>query len=60
MKILRLPLIYFLLVAGSVVFVWPFLWMAATSAKLDRELFSESLTVLAGTAYSPPAIALPG
>ena len=45
MKILRLPLIYFLLVAGSVVFVWPFLWMAATSAKLDRELFSESLTV---------------
>jgi len=45
MKILRLLLIYFLLVAGSVVFVWPFLWMAATSAKLDRELFSESLTV---------------
>ena len=45
MKILRRLLIYFLLVAGSVVFVWPFLWMAATSAKLDRELFSESLTV---------------
>ena len=39
MKILRTLLIYFLLVAGSLVFIWPFLWMAATSAKLDRELF---------------------
>ncbi len=45
MKTLRTLLIYFLLIAGSLVFVWPFLWMAATSAKLDRELFSESLTL---------------
>ncbi len=45
MKTLRTAIIYALLVMGSLVFVWPFLWMAATSAKLDRELFSESLTV---------------
>ena len=45
MKIGRQLLIYFLLIAGSLVFVWPFLWMAATSAKLDRELFSETLTL---------------
>ena len=45
MRIARHLLIYLLLVAGSLVFVWPFLWMAATSAKLDRELFSETLTL---------------
>ncbi|MEO6971776.1 MAG: ABC transporter permease subunit [Chthoniobacterales bacterium] len=45
MKAFRAALIYFLLIAGSIVFVWPFLWMAATSAKLDRELFSETLTL---------------
>ena len=45
MKTLRTLLIYVLLAGGSLVFVWPFLWMAATSAKLDRELFSESLTI---------------
>ena len=39
-------LIYGLLVIGSVVFVWPFLWMAATSAKLDRELFGETRRLL--------------
>ena len=31
--------IYFLLSLGTIVFAWPFLWMAATTAKLDRELF---------------------
>ena len=46
MKILRTLLIYGLLVVGSLVFIWPFLWMAATSAKLDRELFGESLRLL--------------
>jgi ABC-type glycerol-3-phosphate transport system permease component len=46
MKTFRTLLIYVLLIAGSIVFVWPFLWMAATSAKLDRELFSETLTLL--------------
>ncbi len=43
---LRPLLIYGLLIVGSLVFVWPFLWMAATSAKLDRELFGESLRLL--------------
>ncbi len=46
MKTLRALLIYFLLIAGSIVFVWPFLWMAATSAKLDRELFGENRRLL--------------
>ncbi len=32
--------IYFLLSLGTIVFAWPFLWMAATTAKLDRELFA--------------------
>ncbi len=32
--------IYAALLIGSVIFAWPFLWMAATSAKLDREMFS--------------------
>jgi len=45
MKTLRSFLIYGLLLAGSLIFAWPFLWMAATSAKLDRELFSETLTL---------------
>lgn len=31
-------IVYFLLVAGAVVFSFPFLWMAATSVKVDREL----------------------
>lgn len=39
----RILLIYVLLIGGSLVFVWPFLWLAATSAKLDRELFAETL-----------------
>ena len=46
MKTLRALLIYGLLIAGSLVFVWPFLWMAATSAKLDRELFGEARRLL--------------
>jgi ABC-type glycerol-3-phosphate transport system permease component len=43
MKSLRTLLIYLLLIGGSLVFVWPFLWMIATSAKLDRELFSDTM-----------------
>ncbi|HEY3661617.1 MAG TPA: ABC transporter permease subunit [Chthoniobacterales bacterium] len=46
MKTLRTLVIYLLLIGGSLVFVWPFLWMAATSAKLDRELFSETIHFL--------------
>ncbi len=40
MKI-RTAAIYCLLLAGAVVFAWPFIWMAFTSAKLERELFSD-------------------
>ena len=46
MKAFRTLLIYALLIIGSLVFIWPFLWMAATSAKLDRELFGETLRLL--------------
>ncbi len=43
LKIARQLLIYLLLIGGSLVFIWPFLWMAATSAKLDRELFGDTM-----------------
>ncbi len=33
--------IYFLLLVGAAVFTWPFIWMMMTSAKLERELFSD-------------------
>jgi len=36
-------LVYALLVAGSMVFSLPFLWMATTSTKVDRELFGPGL-----------------
>lgn len=35
--------IYALLLIGSAIFVWPFLWMATTSVKLDREMFGETI-----------------
>src|SRR5438094_6678371 len=38
----RAVFIYAVLIAGSVIFMWPFLWMAATSVKLDREMFSDT------------------
>src|ERR1700731_4643192 len=38
---IRRVLIYAALLAGALVFSWPFIWMAFTSAKLERELFSE-------------------
>ncbi len=37
---MRRIFIYGLLLLGTIVFAWPFLWMAATTAKLDRELFA--------------------
>lgn len=43
---MRRVLIYLALLAGSLVFAWPFLWMAATSAKLDREMFGGSNALL--------------
>ncbi len=39
----RTSWIYALLVVGSLVFVWPFLWMATTSIKVDREMFGERI-----------------
>lgn len=38
--------IYGLLIAGSAVFMYPFIWMASASVKLDRELFSEDAGIL--------------
>lgn len=35
-------IVYTLLILGSVVFVWPFLWMTMTSIKSDREMFGET------------------
>jgi len=38
---LRNILIYAALLAGALIFAWPFLWMATTSIRLERELYSE-------------------
>ncbi|MEY2539778.1 MAG: multiple sugar transport system permease protein [Verrucomicrobiota bacterium] len=38
---MRRALIYAALALGSIIFTWPFIWMAATSAKLERELFRQ-------------------
>lgn len=35
--------IYALLLVGALVFSWPFLWMATTSVKVDREMFGEKI-----------------
>ena len=45
-KLSRSAAIYAALILGSIVFVWPFFWMAATSAKLDRELFGANNSLL--------------
>ena len=42
-KFLRNFCIYALLLGGSIIFVWPFLWMAMTSVKVDREMFAEKI-----------------
>lgn len=39
----RTSWIYVLLIIGAMVFVWPFLWMATTSIKIDREMFGEKI-----------------
>jgi multiple sugar transport system permease protein len=41
----RVLLIYGLLIGGSIVFVMPFLWMIGTSFKVDREMFSEKISI---------------
>lgn len=40
----RIP-VYALLVTGAAAFSVPFLWMAATSVKVDRELFTKELQI---------------
>ena len=42
-RILRHVVVYGLLVVGAVAFSFPFLWMASTSVKVDRELYSEGI-----------------
>ncbi len=37
---LRNSLVYLLLAAGSLVFMWPFIWMLMASFKTDREMFA--------------------
>ena len=39
---IRRVLIYGALFIGALIFAWPFFWMAAVSAKLDREMFGEN------------------
>jgi multiple sugar transport system permease protein len=41
--------IYALLIGGALIFSWPFLWMATTSVKADRELFAEKLRLRPNT-----------
>lgn len=38
--------IYVALFSGAFIFAWPFVWMASTSAKLERELFREHPHIL--------------
>jgi multiple sugar transport system permease protein len=39
-------LVYVLLIAGALAFAFPFVWMASSSMKVDREMFSEDLKIL--------------
>ena len=39
----RASWIYALLLVGAIIFSWPFLWMATTSIKIDREMFGEKI-----------------
>ncbi|MGO9243693.1 MAG: ABC transporter permease subunit [Verrucomicrobiia bacterium] len=39
----RASWIYALLIVGAIIFSWPFLWMATTSIKIDREMFGEKI-----------------
>ena len=42
----RASWVYVLLIAGAVIFAWPFLWMATTSVKIDREMFGEKIHLM--------------
>jgi multiple sugar transport system permease protein len=43
---MRSIFIYTTLLLGTLVFAWPFLWMASTSVKLERELFNARAGIL--------------
>jgi multiple sugar transport system permease protein len=43
---MRRLLVYLLLIAGSLIFAWPFIWMMGTSIKLEREVLSNRSGVL--------------
>ena len=45
----RTVVVYGLLAGGSSLFLWPFVWMVATSFKTDREMFGERLHFLPQT-----------
>ncbi|MCL5269417.1 MAG: ABC transporter permease subunit [bacterium] len=45
---------YLLLIAGSLLFSFPFIWMVMTSAKVDSELFTEKFELLPGTPNHKP------
>ena len=49
MRKLAHALIYLLLAFGAAVFSFPFLWMAATSVKVDRELHTPEFRLLPET-----------
>lgn len=42
-------LVYALLLAGAIIFTFPFIWMVSSSMKVDREMFTEDLKVLPNT-----------
>ncbi len=48
---LRDGMVYGLLIIGSLIFMWPFLWMATASVKVDRELFAEDAGLWPMTPY---------
>ncbi len=52
--IVKWVLIYGLLIGGSVLFSIPFLWMASTSTKVERELFTKDLRFLPLTPVPSP------
>ena len=45
-KTIRRFIIYLLLILGSLIFAWPFIWMIGTSIKLEREVLSNRSGVL--------------
>lgn len=42
-------LVYALLILGTIIFSFPFVWMMASSTKVDRELYPEELTIFPQT-----------